>query len=133
MGMVCGRRVFEKKKGFFWRRVVYFWRDAALRRQMVLYSQSPCMPYTHQERSCNMYVLGICISVCAFGPGAREEVFMQVQYKVVSIAACVFGLGPRAVIFSPTGQIQLSVMNREKACVQANNASIFGEIEREYL
>ena len=66
---------------------------------------------------------------------------MQVRCMVVSIRAadaemqlvCV-GLGLRALIFSLREQIQLSVMNREKACVRANNASMFGgEIEREYL
>ena len=62
---------------------------------------------------------------------------MQVRCTVRSIGAadaemqflCV-GLGLRALIFS---LIQLSAMNREKACVQATNASVFVDIEREYL
>ena len=75
MGIVCGRRVFKTKKDFFWRRVVCFWRDAALRPRMVLYPRvRACCIRTKSARvAWYTYVLGICTLVCAFGPRAREK------------------------------------------------------------
>ena len=126
MGKVCGRRVFEKNY-FFWRRLVWSF--------LGRYCLAPAdgTTYTRRVRACGIrtksdrvacykYVLGICIIVCASGPRAREEAFMQVRCKVRRMRAadaemqllCV-GLGLRALNVSLRGQIQLSAMNREKA------------------